>query len=29
MGDFNLDLLSTDLHSVSNELIDTLFSHML
>ena len=29
MGDFNLDLLNTDSHSVTNEFINTLFSHML
>ena len=29
MDDFNLDLLNTDSHSVTNEFINTLFSHML
>ena len=29
MGDFNLDLLNTDSHSVTNEFINTSFSHML
>ena len=29
MGDFNLDLRNTDSHSVTNEFINTLFSHML
>ena len=29
MGDFNLDLLNTDSHSVTNEFINTLFSHTL
>lgn len=29
MGDFNLDLLNTDSHSVTNECINTSFSHML
>ena len=29
MGDFNLDLLKTDLHSATNEFINALFSHFL
>ena len=29
MGDFNLDLLNTDLHSATNEFINALFSHFL
>ena len=29
MGDFNLDLLNTDSHSVTNECINTSLSHML
>ena len=29
MGDFNLDFLNTDLHSVTNEFINALFSHFL
>ena len=29
MGDFNLDLLNTDLHSATNEFINVLFSHFL
>ena len=29
MGDFNLDLLNTDLHSATNEFMNAFFSHFL
>ena len=29
MGDFNLDLLNSDLHSITNDFVNVLFSHAL